>query len=94
MAVLIREYPDSEHNPPPNGINDCTNFQWIFAEFYQAIRGRDAKSTTTQTTEATSTPFLCDSPCTMMFIVFFALSFAFNIVFVIASGSVHLLWVL
>ena len=39
MAVLIREYPDSEHNPPPNGINNCTNFQWTFEEFYQAISG-------------------------------------------------------
>ena len=46
MAVLIQEYPDSEHNPPPNGINDCTNFYWTFEEFYQAISGTVAPTTT------------------------------------------------
>jgi len=46
MAVLIQEYPDSEHNPPPDGINDCTNFYWTFEEFYQAISGTVAPKTT------------------------------------------------
>ena len=80
MAVLIQEYPDSEHNPPPNGINDCTNFQWTFAEFYQAISGTVAPPTTTQTTEA---PFLRHSNGTTMFIVLFVVSVCVNIALVV-----------
>ena len=42
MAVLIQEYPDSEHSPPPDGINNCTNFYWSFEEFNRTITGTAA----------------------------------------------------
>ena len=28
MAVIIQEYPESEHKKPPYGINDVGNFFW------------------------------------------------------------------
>lgn len=37
MAVIIREYPESVHNPPPNGINNCGDFTWTLEEFYQKL---------------------------------------------------------
>ena len=44
MAVLIQEYPDSEHSPPPDGINNCTNFYWSFDEFNRTINGTAAST--------------------------------------------------
>ena len=50
MAVLIREYPESEHNPPPTGINDCKNFQLSFDQ---------ARGGTTATIPPPVTPHGC-----------------------------------
>ena len=73
MAVLIREYPDSEHNPPPDGINDCTNFHWTFEEFNQTVSGTAAP------TQAT-TPFPIGSPGVISLLALFVASVLVNIV--------------
>ena len=70
MAVLIQEYPDSEHNPPPDGINDCTNFYWTFEEFKQTITG----------TAAPTTPFPIGSPGVISLLALFVVSVLVNIV--------------
>ena len=75
MAVLIQEYPDSEHNPPPNGINNCTNFYWTFEEFYQAISG----------TLPTTTPFPINSPGVIGIIAGLGVSGVLNIILFIVT---------
>jgi len=62
MAVLIQEYPDSQHNPPPDGINDCKNFEWTFDEYDAIFSGRGASSNTPP------------EPLAIAFIVLFAIS--------------------
>ena len=69
MAVLIQEYPDSEHNPPPDGINDCTNFHWNFEDFNQTISG----------TAAPTQPFPIGSPGVVAIIALFIASVLVNI---------------
>ena len=81
MAVLIQEYNDTEYNPPPDGINDCTNFYWTFEDFNRTISG-------IAPTQAT-TPFPNDSPGVITIIVLFAVSVFVNIV-VITALSVWL----
>ena len=76
MAVLIQEYPDSEHNPPPDGINNCTNFQWTFDEFYQAISGTAAPPTT---------PFPINSPGVIGIIAGLGASGLLNIILLIVT---------
>ena len=71
MAVLIQEYPESEHNPPPDGINNCTNFQWTSEEFYQTISG--------PAPERDSSAFIIYSPGLVVGVVLLFVSIIINI---------------
>ena len=39
MAVILQEFPEGLHNPAPEGINSCGDFQWTLEDFYQQISG-------------------------------------------------------
>ncbi len=45
MALLIQEYPDSQHWKPPAGINNHGSFQWTIEDYEKTIQASEQCST-------------------------------------------------
>ena len=39
MGVIIREYAESQHNPPPDGINKVGDFSWTIERYRERLAG-------------------------------------------------------